>query len=254
MNLSKKSIDFLENLRAYLFSSRKNEKEIEGIIREVEDRLYEAEKNGENVDDIIRKASKEYMAQLTNEMSSDFEGLIKFIPIMILGAMSYILMGDAIRGEIEYSLLDLIGYPFIFLFSLFLTVALFKYATSNKIPKIKEWLIVGILGITPMILSLLLFYLNSYYELSVIQVGVVGNVIAIVVSSLVFIGIAIWSKTWVTIILPIILFLPEILINMTNLQESTKLILNSIFIPLCVASFLVIYVLILWKMEKNKTK
>ncbi|MCI1693447.1 HAAS domain-containing protein [Aneurinibacillus aneurinilyticus] len=254
MNLSKKSIDFLENLRAYLFSSRKNEKEIEGIIREVEDRLYEAEKNGENVDDIIRKASKEYMAQLTNEMSSDFEGLIKFIPIMILGAMSYILMGDAIRGEIEYSLLDLIGYPFIFLFSLFLTVALFKYATSNKIPKIKEWLIVGILGITPMILSLLLFYLNSYYELSVIQVGVVGNVIAIVVSSLVFIGIAIWSKTWVTIILPIILFLPEILINMTNLQESTKLILNSIFIPLCVASFLVIYVLILWKMEKNKTR
>ncbi|NME99351.1 HAAS domain-containing protein [Aneurinibacillus aneurinilyticus] len=254
MNLSKKSIDFLENLRAYLFSSRKNEKEIEGIIREVEDRLYEAEKNGENVDDIIRKASKEYMAQLTNEMSSDFEGLIKFIPIMILGAMSYILMGDAIRGEIEYSLLDLIGYPFIFLFSLFLTVALFKYATSNKIPKIKEWLIVGILGITPMILSLLLFYLNSYYELSVIQVGVVGNVIAIVVSSLVFIGIAIWSKTWVTIILPIILFLPEILINMTNLQESTKLILNSIFIPLCVGSFSVIYVLILWKMEKNKTR
>ncbi|MFE4201677.1 HAAS domain-containing protein [Aneurinibacillus aneurinilyticus] len=254
MNLSKKSIDFLENLRVYLFSSRKNEKEIEGIIREVEDRLYEAEKNGENVDDIIRKASKEYMAQLTNEMSSDFEGLIKFIPIMILGAMSYILMGDAIRGEIEYSLLDLIGYPFIFLFSLFLTVALFKYATSNKIPKIKEWLIVGILGITPMILSLLLFYLNSYYELSVIQVGVVGNVIAIVVSSLVFIGIAIWSKTWVTIILPIILFLPEILINMTNLQESTKLILNSIFIPLCVASFSVIYVLILWKMEKNKTR
>lgn len=254
MNLSKKSIDFLENLRVYLFSSGKNEKEIEEIIREVEDRLYEAEKNGENVDDIITKASKEYMAQLTNEMSSDFEGLLKYIPIMILGAMSYILMGDAIRGEIEYSLLDLIGYPFIFLFSLFLTVALFKYAANNKIPKIKEWLIVGILGITPMILSLLLFYLNSYYELSVIQVGVVGNVIAIVVSSLVFIGIAIWSKTWVTAILPIFLFLPEILINMTNLQDSTKLILNSIFIPLCGGSSLFIYILIAWKMEKNKTR
>ncbi|MED4732417.1 hypothetical protein P9597_30920 [Aneurinibacillus migulanus] len=254
MNLSKKSIDFLESLRVYLSSSGKNEKEIEGIIREVEDRLYEAEKNGENVDDIITKTSKEYMAQLTNEMSSDFEGLLKFIPIMILGAISYILMGDAIRGEIEYSLLDLIGYPFIFLFSLFLTVVLFKYATSNKIPKIKEWLIVGILGITPMILSLLLFYLNSYYKLSVIQVGVVGNVIAIVVSSLVFIGIAIWSKTWITIILPILLFLPEILINMTNLQERTKLILNSIFIPLCVGSSFLIYILIAWKMEKNKTR
>lgn len=254
MNLSKRSIDFLENLRVYLFSSGKNEKEIEEIIRELESDLYEAEKNGENVDDIITKASKEYMAQLTNEMSSDFEGLLKYIPIIILGAISYILMGDAIRGEIEYSLLDLIGYPFIFLFSLFLTVVLFKYATSNKIPKIKEWLIVGILGITPMILSLLLFYLNSYYELSVIQVGVVGNVITIVFSSLVFIGIAIWSKTWVTIILPIILFLPEILINMTNLQEHTKLILNSIFIPLCVGSSLFIYILIAWKMEKNKTK
>ncbi|RFB33015.1 HAAS domain-containing protein [Brevibacillus sp. VP] len=105
-------------------------------------------------------------------------------------------MGYEIRGELEYSLLDLIGYPFIFIFSLSLAMVLFKYVASNKTSKIQGWLIVSILVITPMILSFLLIYLNNYYKASVIQFGAVGNVIAIVVSSLVCIGIAIWSKAW----------------------------------------------------------
>ncbi|RFB33014.1 hypothetical protein DZB91_14530 [Brevibacillus sp. VP] len=57
----------------------------------------------------------------------------------------------------------------------------------------------------------------------------------------------------VTIILPIILFLPEILINMINLQESTKLILNSIFIPLCVGIYLLIFILLNY-IENGKMK
>lgn len=248
MNISKESRDFLENLRVYLFSSGKNEKEIEEMIEELEDHLYEAEKNGKSVEDIIGKTPKEYMGQLANEMSFDFKGLLKYIPIIILGAIPYILMGDAIRGEIKYSLLDLIGYPFIFIFALFLTTVLFKYVASNKISKIKEWLLFGIIGMTPMLLINALIFLNRYYDTPIIQFGTAGNVIAIAMSILVFIGIALWSKTWVTIILPIILFLPEILLNMTNLQESTKLILNGTIIPLCVG----IYLLIVFKIEKNK--
>jgi hypothetical protein len=40
MKLSRESRDFLENLRLYLFSSGKNEKEMEEIIEELEDHLY----------------------------------------------------------------------------------------------------------------------------------------------------------------------------------------------------------------------
>ncbi|MDQ0178175.1 HAAS domain-containing protein [Bacillus chungangensis] len=250
MNISKESRDFLENLRVYLFSSGKNEKETEDIIEELEDHLYEAEKNGKSVADIIGKTPKEYMGQLANEMSFDFKGLLKYIPIIILGAIAYIVMGDAIRGEMEYSLLDLIGYPFIFIFALFLTTVLFKYVASNKISKIREWLLFGIIGMTPMLLFIALIYLNRFYDTPIIQFGTAGNMIAIAMSILVFIGIALWSKTWVTIILPITLFLPEILLDMTNLQESTKLILNGTIIPLCVG----IYLLIVFKIEKNKDK
>jgi len=61
------------------------------------------------------------------------------------------------------------------------------------------------------------------------------------------------EQSMVTIILPIILFLPEILINMINLQESTKLILNSIFIPLCVGIYLLIFILLNY-IENGKMK
>ncbi|WP_445488130.1 HAAS domain-containing protein [Niallia sp. 03133] len=247
MNISKESRGFLEDLRLYLFSSGKNEKETEEIIGELEDHLYEAEKNGKNIEDIIGKTPKEYMAQLAKEMSFDFKAVLKYIPIIVLGGFSYILMGDALHGGIKYSLLDIVGYLFIFLLTLFLTAVLFKYVASNEISKTKEWLIFGLVGITPTTLFVALMYLDRYYYTPVIQFGTVGNIIAIVFSILIFIGISIWSKTWISIILPIILFLPEILINKTSVQESTKLIVIGILFPVCMG----IYFLIIRKKEKR---
>ncbi|GED17497.1 HAAS domain-containing protein [Aneurinibacillus migulanus] len=250
MKISRDSREFLENLRIYLFSSGKNEKEIEEIIGELEDHLYEAERDGKNVGDIIGKMPKEYMEQIANEMSVDIKGLLKYIPIIVIGAFSYILMGDAIRGELEYSLIDMIGYPFISLFTLLLTSVLFKYVASNKISKIKEWIMFGIVGSTPLALFMTLIFLDRYYDTPTIQFGVIGNIIAIVFSILVFVGVAIWSKTWVSIILPIILFLPEFVISKTNLQESTKVILIGIIVTVC----FVIYTLTVIKLEKNNVK
>jgi hypothetical protein len=250
MKISKGSLEFLENLRLYLFSSGKNENEIEEVIAELEDHLYEAEKNGKNVEDIIGKTPKEYMEQLANEMSMDSKGLLKYIPIIVVGAFSYILMGDAIRGQLEYSLIDMIGYPFIILFTLLFTSVLFKYVASNKISKIKEWLIFGIVGSAPVGLFIVLIFLNRYYDTTTIQFGDIGIFTAIVFSILVFVGISIWSKTWISIILPIILFLPEFIINKTSIQESTQLVLTSIIVPVCFG----IYLLTVARSETNKEK
>jgi hypothetical protein len=250
MNISKESSGFLDNLKLYLFSSGKNEKEIEEILEELEDHLYEAEKNGKNVEEIIGKTPKDYMEQLANEMSFDYKGWLKYIPILILGAFSYVLIGDAIRGKIEYSLLDLIGYPFIFIIVLFLTGVLFKYVASTKISKMKEMIIFYIYGFIPIALFITLIILDRFYKTPTIHFGTAGNVIAIAVSILVFIGITIWSKSWAGIFIPIILFLPEVLTNMSNLQEKTKLIFTGIFIPLCFG----IYFVIIFKIEKNKEK
>ncbi|WML41620.1 hypothetical protein RCG19_08210 [Neobacillus sp. OS1-2] len=250
MKLSKESREFLENLRLYLFSKGKQEKEIEEIIGELEDHLHEAEKNGKSVEDIIGMTQKKYMGQVANEMSIDGKGLLKYILIIIIGAFSYILLGDAIRGELEYSLLALIGYPVIFLFILLLISILFKYVASHKISKMKEWFLFGMAGSIPVALFIGLLFLERYVETPTIQFGAIGNTVAIVFSIGVFIGISLWSKTWISIILPIILFLPEIFISKTNLPESTKLILTSTIILICMGS----YFLTLMQKEKGKNK
>ena len=248
MSVSKESKSFLENLRLYLFASGKNEQEIEEIVGELEDHLYEAEKNGKSVEDIIGKTPKEYMSKLANEMPFDLLGVFKYLPVIILGAFSYLILGDAIGEGIAYSLLELVGYPIIFLSFIFLTAVLFKYLASNKMSKTKEWSIFGILGFTPMALFTALIFLDKHYITPVIHFGTVGNSIAVVASILIFIGSAVWSKMWMPIILPIILILPELVIDMTNFQENTQLILTSIFIPLC----FLIYFLTILKVENRK--
>jgi len=250
MEISSESRAFLENLRVYLFSSGKNEKEIEEIVGELEDHLYEAEQNGKNVQDIIGKTPKAYMAQIAKEMPIDLKGLLKYIPIIMLGAIAYILMGDAVRGELEYSLFKMMGSLFIILFSLFLTSVLFKVVAGNKNSKTKEWFIFGIVGSTPIALFIALLFLDKHFDTPTIEFGVIGYVSAIVFSFLVFIGIAIWSKTWISVILPIILLLPQLIINSSSFQDSTKVVLRLTIVPVCFA----IYALTVMKWEKTKAK
>ncbi|MBP3951565.1 HAAS domain-containing protein [Bacillus suaedae] len=248
MRLSKQSSEFLGNLRVYLFSSGKNEGEIEEIVAELEDHLYEAEKQGKNIEDITGKTPKEYMKNIANEMKFDLTGWLKYIPILILGVYSYHLLGDALNGGVKYSLLELIGDSVILIIFLLLTIITFKYVASTKISKTNEYLLFALLGFTPLVLFVGLLLFDRSFETPTIHFNQAGNVATIIVTIMVFIGISVWSKTWISIILPLILFVPEILINTTNLSEERRLILTSIATPL----LFLIYFLIVLKMEKRK--
>ncbi|MEI5906599.1 hypothetical protein WAK64_05955 [Bacillus spongiae] len=250
INLSKESSDFLVSLRMYLVSSGKNEREIEEVIDELEDHLFEAEKNNKNVDEIIGITPKEYMEQIAGEMPIDFRGVLKTIFLICLGAFSYILMGDALTGGLSYSLIQLIGYPLILLSFLSLIVVSFKYLASNNVSKIKEWVIFGVNGITPLLLFLALLFFNGTYNSPTIQFGGNWNVIAIVFCILVFVGMSISGKSWIWIILPILLYVPEILINMTNIPTNTKVIIGGIGSQVCIA----LYLLYFFIKEKKKEK
>lgn len=248
MNVSNESREFLNNLRLYLVSSGKKDQEIEDIIEQLEDHLFEAERNAKSVEDIIGRTPKEYMEQIANEMSLDVKGLFQYVPVIIMGVFAYVLLGDAIRKELEYSLVDLIGYPVIILFSLMLTTSALKYSASNKITKIKERLMFMVVGLIPLVSFIALIYLNRYYDPPSIKLGVAGGYVAFVISILIFIGIAIWSRTWMTIIVPFVIFLPQFIINQTNLQESTKVILNAILVPISLA----IYTFTVMRLQKRK--
>jgi hypothetical protein len=247
MELSKQSGEFLKNLRVYLFSSGKNEKEIEDIICELEDHLREAEGKGKNVTDIIGKSPKVYMEQIAQEMSIDIKGLVKYLPIIMFGSLAYIILGDALRGELEYSLLEMIGYPLILVLFLILISISFKYLAVTQ-PNFKHWLVFGFLGAAPLTLFLGLYYLNRKIETVSITFGTGGHIAAIILTISLFIALALWSKTWISIIIPLILFLPEFIINQTNLEESTKLIISGLAMPILMG----VYFLVMLKMEKKE--
>lgn len=242
MRISKDSKEFLENLRVYLVSSGKNEREIEDMIEELEDHLYEAEKNGKSVEDIIGKSPRDYMTSLSKEMSLDIRGILKYMGLVFLGVLAYFLMGDAIKGELEYSVLELIGYPLIYILFLFLVSIIFKYVSSTKISKTKEIILFLLLGFTPILSFIALIFLNRSIETPTFVFGSFERIVAIIFSILIFVGISIWSKTWISIILPIVLFVPEILFNMTSLQEETKLILTSLTLPICMGIYFLFFI------------
>ncbi|WP_110926267.1 HAAS domain-containing protein [Bacillus massiliglaciei] len=248
MNLSKESKNFLENLRLYLVSSGKKEQEIEEIIEELEDHLLEAEKNGKSTESISGKTPKEYMSQLADDMPLDLKGLMKYIPILFLGAFAYLLAGDALRGDMSYSLLKLAGFPLIFLFHLLFTAVSFKYMASHTLSKIQEWILFGIIGTVPIVLFIALLFADKAYETPAFHFGKTGTGTAAVLSILIFIGLAIWAKMWMPIVLPAVLYVPELIIDATPLQESVKLMVTALLVPLCAAGCLILF----WNKEKKK--
>ena len=242
MHISKESQDFLDNLRVYLISSGKKEVEINEIIEELEDHLCEAEKNGKNIDDIIGKSPKEYMNQVASEMPLDLKGLVKYVPIIMIGAIAFVLTGKAIRGILEFSIIELVGYPLIFLLSLLTTAIVFRYVSSRQLSKMVEWFVFGITGILPVLLFIILIYIKNASNAPTFEFGVIGNIVAISCAIIIFISLSVWSKSSVLIVIPILLFLPEGIINLTTLQEQTKAILNAIIPFALIGIYLLIFI------------
>ena len=85
LQFSKKSQEFTENLRLYLFSSGKNPDEIEDIVNQLEDHLFEAEKKGKPIEKIIGKSPKEYMKMVSNEMAIDYQTWFTYICFFVFG-------------------------------------------------------------------------------------------------------------------------------------------------------------------------
>ncbi|MFD2924408.1 HAAS domain-containing protein [Halobacillus naozhouensis] len=228
MILSNQSREFLENLRLYLVSSGKKEEDIEDIVSELGDHLSEAEKQGKSVHDIVGQSPREYMEQLGGEMRVDSKSIVKYGTFFLMGALAYILLGDVIRGGIELSVMQLVGYPVIFFLYIGLIAGVFRHIASSQPSKRKQWTLLGILGVVPISLFLGLIILNEKYETPAIQFSDSANLLTAISSVVIFIGMSVWSKTWVSILVPLFIFGPELLLNITDFQESTKITLSSL--------------------------
>ncbi|MGP4077466.1 DUF1129 family protein [Halobacillus sp. K22] len=249
MELSKESKDFIGRLQMYLMASGKKEKEIEEITGELEDHLLEAEQRGKSVEDVVGNSPKEYMEQFSQEMKLDKGMIFKVIPVIYIGALAYLLIGEILDGGVEFSLIEAVGYPVIFLFIIGIYSVGLRYISSHKPARWKEWLVYGVAGIVPVGSFIVLIFLDKYLDPPAFEFGTVGNTIAFFVAAAVFIGMALWSKLWAPIIIPLLLFVPEYLIGLTGLSTSTQLTLTSLLIfagPL-------IYFLIVYKKDHSSS-
>ncbi|WP_404447123.1 hypothetical protein LG307_01260 [Sutcliffiella horikoshii] len=236
--LSKKSQTFIENLRIYLFSCGKKTNEIDEITNELEVHLYEAEKENKSVDHIIGSSPKEYMEQISGEMAFDVRGWAKYVPIIILGAFSGIVLKDIVFGGFQYSLVELIGYPLVCIILILAYMGTLRHIASHTFSKSKEFFFFGLASFLSMALFLGVMFLPNYIESPIIILGYYGNLIVASMAISFLIGVSIWSKTIVSIVLPVIYIVPEYLMGFTDLSAENQLWISSLIMYALIGAFL----------------
>ncbi|EOO70286.1 hypothetical protein IIC_04728 [Bacillus cereus VD021] len=200
--LSTKSEQFLVELRMYLLQRGKKDEDINGIVEKLEVHLIEAENKGENIDNIIGKSRKQHMKSIGKELPVDKEGLFVLIPAAILVIVAYTCFAPAIRGQFEISQnILLFG-----LLPLFLTLSVFAITLFKGIPKVypstKMSLFLMMLANFIAIGGWLGFYfwLNKQIDTDYFVATTMQNYIIAALCILIFILFALYTKSWLTII------------------------------------------------------
>lgn len=248
LQLSKKSQNFIENLRVYLFSSGKQSDEIEQIVNELEIHLSEAEKSGKSIEKIIGESPKEYMKMISDEMTTDYQTWFKYICLIIFGSFSFKIFSDLLAGNLSYSLLELGGYIIITAIFIAAVSKGIKYISTINRSNVKQGVLIVGIALLPLVLFLGLTFLDRVIWTPTVHFDNIGTLIIGGITLLIVIGISIWAKTWILIIVTTLLILPDYFLNLTPLKHETQLILSMII------SFggIAIYLWILSKIEKSK--
>jgi hypothetical protein len=220
--VSKKAEQFLVELRFYLMSRGKNDQEINEITEELEVHLTEAEAEGKDVSHIIGKSPKQYMKSIGESMQTDYMQMAGLVPMFILLLAAYLSLGPAIEGKFSISegiiWLGVIGGAAgVLIYGLFL----FKMLPKLFQTKWNYVLFIGIFMITTaLFVGLLFWYKAQGFEPVFVATPAQNNWI-IVLCAIIFIGSALYTKTWFTLFVPLFLsmgpiasrFIPEGAIN-----------------------------------------
>lgn len=226
MVLSKDSQEFIANLKLYLMTSGKKDSEIKEIAEELRGHLEDAESRGKNLETVTGGSPEAYMKNISSEMTTDFYGLVKLMPMFILLLFAYFITGSAIRGDLNFSLLKLIAFPLITLASISAYVYTARRMAAKQWSKKKEFTIffsiqLIIMGLLSTVLFIDIFFLEPFYTPSRQVMWIIAAV-----GVLIFIISAIWSKTWITVIIPLFLFGPDFVMSFMNVKEVTGLYVN----------------------------
>lgn len=246
--LTKESEKFLEDLRIYLFSSGKKSHEIDEITEELEVHLLEAEQKGKPINKIVGNSPKEYMEMIAKEMTIDYSTWIKYICLIIMGSFSLTVFPDLLEGNLSYTVLEIVGQVVIggiFIASVF---SGFKYLSTTTHSNLVQGLVLVCITTLPMILFVGLIFLNKSIVTPTIHLGTTASLIVGVAAALLLIGMSIWAKTLVLVVIGALLTLPDYLLSLTSLSEKTQLLIS----PWILFGGLGIYLFVVSMAEKKK--
>lgn len=236
--LSNQSKKFIDDLRLYLFSSGKNDHEINEIAEELELHLIEAEMHGKSIEKIVGSSPKEYMITISKEMKTDFRQWAKYVPLIVTSAMSFSILGDLLQGTLSYSALEITGtilFSLMFMGGVFLT---FRCVASKQLSRFKEFLIMLLPIMISMIFFVGLIVVDSIYKTPIIDFNWIGSITVGVIALSFVVLFSIWAKTAVMLVILIALHLPEFILSFTSFGEVEQLIIGMIITYLLIGLYL----------------
>lgn len=229
MMLSKESEEFIANLKMYLMTSGKNEKEIDEISQELRDHLEDAESRGKTVDSVTGGSPETYLKNLSSEMKIDVFGILKVLPMLILLLAAYFITGSAIRGDLSFSLLSIIAYPVITLFGVVSYIYFMRKMSISTWSTKKTMVILMTVQFVISISFLAVLFLDTFI-LDPLYIYIPSREVMWVIAAAgaaTFIAGALWSKSWFTIIIPILLVGPDFAMHFVDVTVTQQLIISS---------------------------
>ncbi|GGE69902.1 HAAS domain-containing protein [Priestia taiwanensis] len=225
MKLSKEGELFICDLSGYLLTKGVSDKQRLEFIEEAEAHLLEAEANGKTVQDVFGEHPKQYADELSREMNVE-KGWIYYLPLVFFSFVAYTLMTPAIRGELSFSLLGIIGYPVIFVVNSILLII--GVRTSSFRSKWKGFAILYLFLFVTCITTLIVALVDRFIMEPIIVVDGAYRWL-VVASCLLFFTLVAWKeKSWIWIGVPLILTGPKIILEVIGIQGEASLLIESV--------------------------
>ncbi|EEL59588.1 DUF1129 domain-containing protein [Bacillus toyonensis] len=250
MKVSKEGEEFLIDTKVYLITKGIKEEDVDAFLEDAELHLIEGEKKGKTVSDIFGDSPKEYAEELVKEMEKDKSGSIKSILGMIIGIGGYWLLTNILfespNHEFTLTNVQLIGYPIVLMITIVGIIFAFKMSSFKS--KIKEFSIIYVAALLPILLLVLLMFMNKWYGTPVLQLTTIQSyILAGIVLLVLLIGEA-YILGWIGMLVVIIPLLIMFVFKELGKQNPYWGILE----PLLLYGSL--YVLMRWSLKNEEQK
>lgn len=248
--LSKESEQFIIELRMYLISKGKSDKQINEITEELEDHLLQAEKAGKSIAHITGESPKQYIKSISKELDTDFRQLIALAPLIVLILMAFFSISPAIEGTFSLSKTGMWGA----IIGTVLSLLVYGFLLLNVLPKLfhSKWFYGVAIGAYVLVTGIfaVAYFLDLKQGSDPFFVATpLQNNLILIGCVIIFIASAVYMKSWLLILAPIVI---------TVYPIGSRLIPDSInkdpkFIALTIIALVIIsVVVILFLIQKNK--